>query len=193
MDRGKILAIIIAILVIAVVVGTIIYLVNIFRQRQTVVEGIPGTVVIQTSSPTPTGQTQGVTVATQIYQGPGFNLQYPQSWGVLTCSDSQNFELDPSNNADSQIDCDFALKPVTVLVNPGLPCQGEQISIGSHQVTRLKVNVQNGLNYRWCLNVTGTNLDISHRVSATLSRATSNQDYSQQVEQMIATIGVVSK
>lgn len=190
MDRGRILAIIVIILIIAVILGTIIYLVSAFRNRQVVIEDTPVPTVNENGSPIPSpipiSPVQGAAVKT--YQGPGFTLQYPASWGTLTCTDSSHFEFDPVINVDQRVDCDRALKPITVLVGEGTGCQGEAVQIGPHQVARSKVIVQNGVSYKWCLRTQSQSFEITHRVSTTGGRATSAQDYFPQVEQMISTI-----
>lgn len=125
----------------------------------------------------------------KVYPGEGFAVRYPSSWGILTCSNSQNIELDPTTGQELKgILCDRAVKPVTVLVVDKLNCQGETVTLGGYRVLRSKTTVQDGTNYRWCLTVGGKNLDITHRVSASGSRATSKDDFSAKVEELISNI-----
>lgn len=119
----------------------------------------------------------------------GFSLDYPSGWGVLTCGNSTNFEFDPENGSDlKNIACDRAFKPITVLLANRLSCTGETVKIGDKQVVKLKVENNGDINYRWCLSVGSVGLDITHRVSQSGSRATSKEDFSSQVEEVIKTI-----
>lgn len=134
----------------------------------------------------------GVTAAvgnTKLYAGQGFSLSYPSNWGLLTCSNSQNFEFDPTTGADlKNVVCDVAVKPITVLVVNRLNCTGETITLGSNKVVKSKTTSGGDTNYRWCVTVGNKAFDITHRVSSAGSRATSKDDYSAQIEQMIQTI-----
>lgn len=125
----------------------------------------------------------------KYYQGENFNLNFPKTWGLLTCVNSQNFEFDPTNNTDiKNVVCDRAVKPVTVLITNRLNCRGEVIKIGEKQVTKFKEVNGGDTNYRWCVQVGNRGFDFTHRVSLSGSRATSSQDFSAEVEQIIATI-----
>lgn len=127
----------------------------------------------------------------KTYVADGFIVKYPVTWGLLTCSNSSNFELDPSNSQDIKgAVCEYAVKPVTFLVVSQASCQGETVALGSQQVTKSKV-VQNGTtSYKWCTTVGNKQLEISHRVSSSGSRATSATDYSAQIEQVIKDLQV---
>ena len=125
--------------------------------------------------------------STTLYKGNGFTLRYPKNWGILTCNNSDNFELDPTNPADQiGVTCERALKPITVIVGKKAQCQGDMVTLGNVKVIKSKIMDDNGTDYRWCTQ-TVPDLDITHRVSKTPSRATSKQDYSAAVEQMIST------
>lgn len=134
-----------------------------------------------TATPPPPGM--------KSYIGQGFSLNYPEKWGLLTCANSQSIELDPVNGVDiKDVVCDEALKPVTVLVADRLSCPGETVTIGSSQVVRSEVSAGGDTNYRWCVAAGNKALDITHRVSPTGSRATSKDDFSAAIEEMIKTI-----
>ena len=48
----------------------------------------------------------------------GLTINYPKSWGILTCSNSYNFELDPTNGTDMlNMMCNDAMKPISVIIN----------------------------------------------------------------------------
>lgn len=137
------------------------------------------------TSPAPTTAPENKT-----FIGEGFNLKYPGSWGLLTCSNSQSFELDPLSGQEIKgVVCDFAVKPATFIVAISKPaCTGETIVLGSNQVTRSKTASNGDTTYRWCLTVAGKNFDISHRVSQSGSRATSKNDLSSQIEEVIKSL-----
>lgn len=131
---------------------------------------------------------------TKIYNGQVFNLSYPSAWGVLSCSNSQNLELDPVTSTDlKNIVCDTALKPVTIIVTERLNCNGETVTLGTNKVTKSKTTTPTGVNYRWCVTVGDKRLDITHRVSTGGSRATSKDDFSTQIEQMISTVKAATR
>lgn len=126
-----------------------------------------------------------------VYNGDGFSLNYPSSWGLLTCSNSKNFELDPTSSTNMlNVHCTTALKAVTVLVREGnYACPGNKVTIGNYTVTKSVVTWSDGeVDYRWCVPVAGKTLDISHRTGPNGGRAVSTTDYSPQVEDMIKTL-----
>lgn len=194
-----------ALIIVAAVVGAYLYLTR-FPQNKpdTGTDSVPSglsDLPIATISPTlgtrnstSNGSVPGTSVGnSKIYSGPGFNFAYPSSWALLTCSNSQNFELDPVNQGDiSGAVCDRAIKPVTFLVSDKVSCTGESVKLGGNQVMRSKTATATGTNYRWCLQVGSKGLDISHRVSSSGSRATSREDFSPQIEQIISNIRVGS-
>lgn len=210
--RGNlILTAIIIILILSVVVGTIFYLSKNFRGRlnlpgtsptTNIFSFVPSSIPSLVPSPTtvrsvttmPTNNTTNNTSSLTTYYGSNFSLSYPKNWGLLTCSTSKNFELDPYNSTAQTIPCDFAVKPITILVGTSVSCLGTISKIGSYQVRRSvtrDVSIR-GLKYdtvyRWCFNAAGNNFDISHRVSKLGYPASSKDDFSSQVEQMISTI-----
>src|SRR5690349_10767404 len=125
MDQRKALVAvsIVVVLVLAIIVGTIFYLTKIFKSSNQ-----PSTKVVTSSSQpaasganapsdnlpsTQPGQPQTSAVTTppanpnlKTYNGNGFSLQYPKNWGLLSCSNSNNFEFDPYNSQNTQIACD---------------------------------------------------------------------------------------
>lgn len=127
----------------------------------------------------------------KVYVGDGFSLSYPNTWGLLTCSNSKNFELDPTSSTDSlNVSCNRALKPVTILVHTGsFSCPGNSVTLGNNSAVKSTKKWSDGeIDYRWCVSVGGKTLDISHRFSPNGGRATSTTDYSSQVEDLIKTI-----
>lgn len=144
-----------------------------------------------TPAPTP-GSGGNVNVSpsnTKAYSGLGFSFRYPANWGLLSCSNSKNFELDPTVSTDTpNVACDYALKPMTFLVTDNLSCIGDSIRLDNQSVVKSRVVKANGdIWYRWCVsNPSGSDLDISHRVSTRGTRATSNTDYSADVENIIS-------
>lgn len=210
--------------IIAVIVGTIAFLVRGIKNRQTastvfpkptvqasvpMFEG-PSNIIDQpiinpspspssssrpaqqaspTPAPTPRGNQGGTTTVNgnlETYNASNFSISFSKSWGLLTCNNSSNFELDPTNSTDQlNYSCNYAVEPVTVLVG-NVSCQGETVKLGNITVIKSVVNTSTGKNYRWCTQ-TQPMLDITHRVSSGGGRATSTQDYSSQIEEMIKT------
>lgn len=181
----------VVLLILAAVFGTVFYLGRTAKNQGSTPTGVPQisrTPAISVS-PTPTGGVAALP-GTKTLAAVGFVLHYPSSWGILTCNNSQNVEFDPINGTDSKsVVCDVAVKPVTVLVSQNrLSCTGETVKLGNYQVQRSKNTAASGdINYRWCYSVGGKNLDITHRVSSSGARATSKEDFSAQVEQIIST------
>ena len=183
----------VALIILAAITGTAIYVgkaaKNKAGEQKTADGSLSGLPVV----PADSSITPGVTAESgnrKNYQGLGFIIPYPKSWGLLTCANSRNFELDPTDETDlKNIKCDFALKPVTVLVGKRSNCLGESVKLGNNQVIRSKtITADGGIDYHWCVNMDDTALDITHRVSSLGSRATSKEDFSLQVEQMIGEI-----
>lgn len=149
------------------------------------------------SSPTPTTAKVGNVSNkddsnTKIYQGNSFSLRIPKNWGILSCGNSENFEFDPLNSTDiKNVACDTAVKPITILVANRLNCRGEIIKIGERQVTKSKELSNSTISYRWCIpfsNESKKGLDITHRVTSSGLRASSTQDFSQKIEEIIVSI-----
>lgn len=193
--RAVIIAAVIALVVAAVIVGAIILLTSLLRGRvsgPTVVTSSPSPVTSAATgsapatgqvAPTPASNTKFVSVG-------GYTMSYPKQWGILKCSNSQSLEFDPLNGTDQlNVVCDYAIKPITILVSSNLSCTGETVVLGNNRVVRLKTPTTTGADYRWCLiGSNNVHLDITHRVSNDGSRATSKDDFSAQVEQIISTI-----
>lgn len=210
MDQRKSLIItaLVLIFIIAVIVGTIIFLVRGVRTRSAsennraaqattvpMFSAAPDSETVPTfdTNPTPaassqpTNPTPGTNNQLKVYNGPSYSLSYPKAWGILTCSNSSNIEFDPTSSTDQlNVRCDVALKPITILAGGNPSCQGETVKLGNVTVQRSVQQTATGKNYRWC-SKTMPGLDITHRVSSTPSRATSTQDYASQIEEMIKT------
>ncbi len=213
--KGIIIGIAAFLIVLLLIGGSIYYLTRILRKTSTTVTT---STPIVTSSPTatpkgniisnlfkkktpnptpkPTSNTtlgsSAVSGNAPLYQGQGFKINYPDHWGILTCTTSQNFEFDPYNAAKQSASCDYAVKPITVLVDSGYSCSGNPVNIGGKQViksVKQAVLQETGhlvTEYNWCFNQGGRNIFISHRVSPNNGLATSKDDFSYQVEQLIA-------
>jgi len=185
-----------ALLLIAAVSGLALYLGRVSKDSNeaSVETGLSNLPVVtappsQLDTPGTTDNTADSGNGNRLFTGDGFSLELPTGWGILTCSNSDNFELDPTDSSDSKnISCDRAVKPVTILVGESLSCQGDSVTLGGHSVVKSKNTIDDYTNYRWCVNVGRKSLDISHRVSATGLQASSPTDYSTLVEQMITTI-----
>lgn len=192
MDIKRVIGIII---LAAIIVVIIVAVVGFFRSRQlsqTNLRPSPTSIPNTTpevilGSPTPqSGVSNQGNFKTQVVNGVTFRA--PLNWGLLTCSNSNNFEFDPTNGQDSRVVCDVALKPVTVLVGNSQGCGGESVKLGEVQVQKLRIENQRGIDYRWCFSKDNTQFNVTHRVSAGGSRATSKEDYSGRIEEMIANL-----
>lgn len=207
------------ILVLAIIIGTIYFLTRFIQNRQesttsgdvfptaSIDENVP---IFGDASSTPSatategtsqnnntgsnsnaGQANGVAPDQEVHIGQGFRLEYPSAWGILTCNNSQNFEFDPTSNTDQRgVRCEVAQKPVTVMVGSNT-CQGETVTLGDVRVVKQKRTSGSYIQYKWCTQTT-PRLEISHRVSPGGERATSVQDYSSQIEEMIKNLRFVS-
>lgn len=134
----------------------------------------------------PTGGTSGS--IPRVYQSGSMIFRFPQNWGVLTCSNSANFEFDPYGAIDQKVVCDRAQKPITVLVNNNLGCSGENVMLGGLSVTKSRIENVRGVDYRWCFSAGGQSFNITHRVSGAAGRGLSKDDFYAQIEQMIGSI-----
>lgn len=119
----------------------------------------------------------------------GFKISYPKNWGLLTCSNSYNFEFDPTNGTDlANVVCDYATKPVSVIVsNDVSECSGENIKIGSTNVIKSQITTQNYTTYQWCT-LTQPVLIISNRTSTTTNFAATTTNYSTDIEKIIGSL-----
>lgn len=200
MDRKKTLIVtgIVLLVILALIFAAVFYLVRTIQNRQ---KSSPRTLFPETSSspavvpsntsapvnnPVPT-QPQ---TSTKTFKGATFQLNYPNNWGLLTCNNSQNFEFDPQNSNDLlRVVCDRAVKPITILVTDNLRCTGEAVTFGTHQVIRFQDGNKGGaVDYRWCVVTSGADFDITHRANPAGGVATSREDFSTQIEQMISTL-----
>lgn len=193
MMRYVIIGAVAILLLLALIIGAIYLIPRLFPQTPPVVPTpTPTPIVI---IPTPTTP-PGVVVVTptpspdqfDIYNGPGFTLPYPQSWGILTCNNSQNFEFDPNNNVDQlRVTCGVAVKPISVIVQNNLAgCSGETVNIGGINTIRSTTPTSEFTLYQWCT-TTQPVLRISHRVSpSSTSSAVSPVNYSADIETIIA-------
>jgi len=156
----------------------------------------PTSVPTPTNLPTPTPASISVIIPTQppvaapatvkILQRSGYILFFPGNWGLLTCNNSPNFELDPDNSIDQQITCDFAQKPITALVrSTATGCSGETIVLGQNSAVHSISQTTDFTVHRWCT-LTQPVLDITHRVSPFFLSITSTVDHSAEIEEMIA-------
>lgn len=145
-----------------------------------------------------TGQVQGTRVVTsnnisgdlKVYNSNlGFSINYPKNWGLLTCANSYNFELDPTNSADiPSVMCDSATKPISVILSNDMNgCGGENIKIGNTNVLRSQITTQNYTTFQWCT-LTQPALIISNRTSATTNFAATTTNYSADIEKIIGSL-----
>lgn len=201
--RSVIISAIIGILVLALIIGVIIYLIRFITNRpptNPTPTPRPSVTVRPSNQPTPTasqnpnpdptvpGATTPPTTDTKKYPGSGFEINYPANWGILTCNNSANFEFDPTNPADFKgVACEYALKPITILVGSNSCQDGESVTKGGVSFTKIKKTTSTGVNYKWCTQTTPA-LEITHRVSSQDGRAKSTQDFSAQVEELISRI-----
>lgn len=198
--KAVMVAAIIALIVSAIIVGVIIFLTSLFRGRVSgpavvtsspvpALSSSPNNSLPSTSQLAPTPQS-GAASNVKIISIGDYTMNYPKSWGILKCSNSQSLELDPYDSADQlSVVCDYAVKPITILVTNNLNCPGEAIILGANRVVRSKISAADGIDYRWCVIGPGNSyLDITHRVSSSGDRATGKGDFSAQIEQMISTI-----
>lgn len=200
--RSVIISAIVGIVVLALIIGVIIYLIRFITNRSgaslrptpqvsATVEDNGDQMQLgdETDQPNPEPNASNPPAAgTKKYQGRGFEIVYPSNWGLLSCKNSTNVELDPTNPADQKnVNCDYAIKSVTILVGSNSCQGGENVNKGGVIFTREKKQTSTGVNYKWCTQTNPT-LEITHRVSNDESRATSKQDFAGQVEDLISRI-----
>lgn len=197
------MATVVGFMILAIILGSIFYLSSnlgkstsnkVVTSSPLPVSSIP--TASSSASPAQSGQTatnQASSIPnTKVYTGATFSVAYPQTWGLLTCSNSKNFELNPLSSIDQpNVACTVAQKPITVLVKNITSCSGELKTLGSNQVYLSRTYYTDGVDYDWCIKGT-PGLDITHRVSTNKLRGTSADDYSAQVEDMISHIYPVS-
>lgn len=205
-QRSLVFTAAVGLIILAIIVGSIYYLVKFLQGRvasslkpqasvETIAQAssspeggnIAGAEITPGNIPQTTASEQGPLSDKKVLNAGDFQLAYPKSWGRLTCTNSQNFEFDTGNSADAKIACDFALKPVTVIIESINGCEGQTVKIGNIEVIKSKKIVDGYTAYQWCSKTTPL-LNITHRVSQGGEKATSTQDYSKQIEEIISTL-----
>ena len=195
--RDLIITALALLLVLGIIFGTAFYLFRFFSKKPSatarnlipivtsapVATNKPGVTQMPVNSQLPgPGATQA---ALKVFTGSGFRLSYPRTWGLLTCSKSSNFELDPAGGVDQiGVGCDYAMKSVTVLVGP-TDCTGTPVTLGTTTFLKTITKVGNDVKYKWCTTNTTPQLEVSHRVSPDDGRGFSTIDYSSQVEEVL--------
>lgn len=211
-QRSLIFTAAVGLIILAIIVGSIYYLVKFIQTRiasskltpqasvemmaeasqSGIIAGESVGEVPQGNAPQTTLPATGISSAdrsasldNKLYNQGGFQLSYPKNWGMWTCVNSENFEFDPVNSEDKKVQCGTALKPITVLVDDISGCDGANTMIGNIEVVKSVQTVDGYISYQWC---TKTNpvLNITHRVSKNGERAVSKDDYSAQIEDMIS-------
>lgn len=188
----------VGLVVLAIIIGSIYYLIQFIRNRNTT--NVGGNQITASATPSASGQvavdvnrgnTQPVSGDFKTFNEGDFQVVYPKNWGVLTCSNSSNVELDPTNGQDNlKVACSTAVKPVTIIKDATGCANGELIDLGSFKVSRTKATEGGYTRYEWCTKTVPA-LYITHRVSNDGSPATSKEDFSKQVEDMIAKLSFV--
>lgn len=140
-------------------------------------------------APTPLSGEPIPSAETQQFVGLGFSFSYPANWSVLTCANSNNFEIDPLDNEDEVgVECETAVKPVTVLVEDNLnDCLGEEMVIGGVPTVKSTAETPEFTLHKWCTKTIPI-LKISHRVSSASGVAVSINNYSAGIEKIIGTL-----
>lgn len=187
------------ILVAAVITALVLLVVTFIKSRTNVAKSTSGNTQV-TASPAAnqpvdvnvqalpqTSTVEQVNSSQKTINSLGNVFSVPASWGVLGCTNSANFELDPTSGSESKV-CDIAEKPITVLVNSRLACKGSASTIGNVSVQKYRVENVRGVDYQWCFSKNGVNYNITHRVSASGVRGTSVVDYSAKIEEMISSV-----
>lgn len=210
-QRSLIFTASVGLIILAIIVGSIYYLVKFIQSRvsssrqpvasvETIatVTAPPEAINIDGSPSVPNTAGQGqanppqsgvnnVPAGKKLYNQGTFQLYYPDSWGMLKCTNSANFELDPTSGSDTQISCSSAVKPITILVNDQSGCGGESLRMGNAEVAKSRQIEGNYIAYRWCTK-TDPVLNITHRVSRDGDPATSPNDFSAQIEEFISNL-----
>lgn len=175
---------IILVVILAIIVGSVVFLIRTIQSRRTPTSSARPSATVSVPGITPSPQVSILPANLKSQTVSSLELKYSKNWGILTCSNSQNIEFDPNSPTDQlNFLCDVAIKPVTVLVAQAT-CQGQVVKLGITQAVKEINYTQTGVNYKWCT-ITQPNLEISHRVSSTGEQATSSQDFSKEIEQML--------
>lgn len=209
-QRSLIFTAAVGLIILAIIVGSIYYLVKFIQGRvasnnQTPVPSVteiatdfatPGSspvdgsvapVVPGSPAASPRIQTGAAIPDKKVHNVGEFQMAYPKAWGIVTCTNGKNVEFDPVNSADSNIACDIALKPVTVIVGDTRGCEGQTTKVGAIDVVKFQESKAGDIYYQWCTKTTPV-LNITHRVSPQAKRGFSTQDFSKQVEEIIANL-----
>lgn len=207
-QRSLVFTAAVGLIILAIIVGSIYYLVKFVqsrvsssRQTQVQTEQIASgsatpangsnqiTQVFKTPTPVTQSNNRAQSPDKKVYNAGDFQFTYPNTWGVVKCSNSQNIEFDPQNNTDSTIVCDLATKPITLVIADIKGCEGESAKVGNVDVIKSQVSEGGYTKYQWCTKTTPV-LNITHRVSQNGERATSKQDFSKQIEEMISNLSL---
>lgn len=188
----------VGLVVLAIIIGSIYYLIQFIRNRNTT--DVVNNQITATASPASSAQVevdinqgniQQASTDNKTFNAGDFQIAYPKSWGVLTCSNSANIELDPTSGQDNlKVVCSTAVKPVTIMKEATGCANGEMVDLGSFKVVRTKATEGSYTRYEWCTKTVPA-LYITHRVSNDGSPATSKEDFSKQVEDMISRLTFV--
>lgn len=145
----------------------------------------PPQIIIINPTPTPTPQPVQLF---RIFRGPGFSLSFPQNWSLLTCLNSQNFEMDPFGRGDQRIICTSAQEPITIILQNNLSnCPGDSIMVGNTPVLKSTSVTSEFNQIKWCTQ-TQPVLSITHRISSIPQPAVSVVDFSADIENMISSL-----
>lgn len=118
----------------------------------------------------------------------GISMQYPAKWGLLTCSNSNNFEFDPTNSQDElNVICEDAKKPITVVFSNNA-CGGGQVESGFDLfVIKSQDQSENYLTHTWCIKSNPV-IQITNRESQTTNVAADSKNYVNEIDKMINSI-----
>ena len=149
----------------------------------------PKTTISPTPGPLRRGDDTGD--SRQTYRGRGFSLKYPEKWGLLTCSNSTNFEFDPANNRDQAgVVCNWAVKPITAMARTSdADCRGNSNTLGGTAGRKRGEKEGTYTYYTWCT-TSPPFLEFSHRVGSTqqLPGTATNASYEREIEEIIGSI-----
>ena len=190
MNFRRLLAILIGFIILAsIIFGVVMFVRSRFSNNQTPVVSTTTqpTASAEVGQPEVTSPTGAPVVngSRKVFQSGSVAFRYPSSWSVLSCTNSLNFEFNPAGGGDQRGQCDVARLPITVLVNTSQGCGGQSVNLGGISVMKSQIQNARGTDYQWCFSAGGQQYSITHRVSQSGSRATSKDDFSAQIEQII--------
>lgn len=191
-QRSLVVTAAVGLIILAIIIGSVYYLVRFIQGRTRTASNNPSPSVSASVSPASevSEGAQDNPPNTKVHNAGNFQVVYPKDWGLLTCTNSANFELDPKNGADSKIACDRAVKSITFVLDNNTGCPAEAANIGQVKVTKSRESEGNYTRYQWCTQ-TQPILNITHRVSNSGETATSKEDYSKQIEEIISRLSFV--